>query len=100
MTIESPFIALIWVFAISALVVGAVIISVLGLAARHGYRRRSGIYARIWAENPSSDIPQILTVGDYLTDPSLKERVQRQLIEEVHESEGSAPEGRANSSAG
>ena len=89
-----------WVFALSAGVIGAVIVSTLGLAIRHQRRRRNGVYARLLAENPSSKVLQVLTVGDYLKDPLLRGQIRRQRIEKAHAPADSISEGRANPPTG
>lgn len=75
------FIALVWVFAVSAIGLGAVTLITLSLAVRHQHRLRNGIYTRILAENPSSHVTRMLTVSDSIIEPSLQGQLRERLIE-------------------
>jgi hypothetical protein len=79
----SPLVALIEVFAGCAAIVGVVTVVTAGLAIRHHRRLRNGVYSRVLAENPSSQVLKVLTVGDYIRDPSLRGEIQLRLPKET-----------------
>jgi hypothetical protein len=96
----SPLTALIWVFAVCAALLGIVSAGTAGLAVRHRRRRRNGVYSRVLAEDPSSGILKVLTVGDYLADPSLRGQIQLRPIREVQTSKDRDSEAPRPSSPG
>src|SRR5262249_4873062 len=77
--VDSPLTALVWVFAISAGLLGTLTIGALALAYRHRLRRRAGVYIQVLAATQSSLISQILTVGDLLKDTALREQISLKL---------------------
>jgi hypothetical protein len=92
---ESPLIALVWVFAVSAGILGALTISALALAYRHRHRRRTGVYTEILATSQSSRVSFVLTVGDLLMDTHLRDEIRRKLVREAHAQEAHAQEAHA-----
>jgi len=87
----SPFTALVGVFAACAALIGIVSIGTVGLTVRHRRRRRNGVYSQVLAENPSSQVLKVLTVGDYLLDPTLRGQIRLRPIKEPERSKESAP---------
>jgi hypothetical protein len=79
--------ALLAVFATSAIILAVLAGSTVCLAVRHRHRRKIGAYAKILAENPSSLILEVLTVGDSLADAPLMRQI-RQILTEKRRSEG------------
>jgi hypothetical protein len=75
---ESLLAALIWVFAVSAVILAFLTLSALALAIRHERRRRNGVYTAILEMTPSLQISGVLTVSDLINDPSLERQIRRQ----------------------
>ena len=84
---ESPLAALVWVFAVSFVILTALSVGALCLGFRHRRRRRNGIYARILEAAPSSRVSNVLTVGDLLMDELLRNQIQRPQIKEAQASQ-------------
>jgi hypothetical protein len=71
--------ALLWVFAVAAVIFSFLCVSALFLAFRHRYRIGRGVYEEILAIERSSRILWVLTVRDLMTDPLLRARVREEL---------------------